>query len=90
MRGPARGAPGRAEPGYTVAVRLFAQLIFYAVNSLGAYAALNLLLVLAAPVIRGWPIAAATAVTVPPMVVVMVHIVVPVAVRLRLRVLVLA
>lgn len=57
--------PSTTEPiGYrprSAAVRVIAQLVFYVVTTAGAYAALNLLLLLAAPFIRGWPIAVATA-----------------------------
>lgn len=85
------GPPARIKqdvPRAAVGRRLIAQLAFYAVNSAGAYVALNVLLFLAAPVLKGWSVAAATAVTVPPMVVIMVHTVVPLAARAKTRILV--
>jgi hypothetical protein len=63
--------------------RGIAQLALYAVTSLGAYGALNLMLLLARPLVRDWPIAATTAIIVPPMVVVMIHAVVPLALRAK-------
>jgi antibiotic biosynthesis monooxygenase (ABM) superfamily enzyme len=67
--------------------RGIAQLAFYLVASVGAYGALNLLLLLAQPLVRGWPIAATTAIIVPPMVAVMIHAVVPLALRAKARIL---
>ncbi len=63
--------------------RILAQLVFYAINAVGAYVALNLLLLLVRPFVLGWPVTATTAVTVPLMVIAMIHAVVPVAMRVR-------
>lgn len=61
--------------------RLSARLRFLAVATLGAYAAINLLLVALSPFTQGWPTLAVTALAVPPMVLVMVYAVIPVAFR---------
>ncbi|MCB1972020.1 MAG: hypothetical protein KDG54_16580 [Geminicoccaceae bacterium] len=66
---------------------ILAQLAYYGVTSLGAYIALNALLMVAGPFVQAWPIGAKTAVTVPPMVIVMIHAVVPFAMRVKARIL---
>lgn len=64
-----------------------AQLVFYAINAVGAYVALNLLLMLVRPIVYGWPITATTAITVPPMVIAMIHGIAPLAARVRTAIL---
>jgi hypothetical protein len=56
---------------------------FLITTMLGAYAILNILLSVAAPLTSGWPMLGLTAVTVPPMVIVMVYIVIPLARRVE-------
>lgn len=61
--------------------RLLVRLRFLVVATLGAYAAINLLLIALSPFTQGWPTLAVTALAVPPMVLVMVYAVIPVAFR---------
>lgn len=61
--------------------RVAARLRFLAVATGGAYAAINLLLALLAPLTQGWPTLGVTAVAVPPMVLAMVYGVIPIAFR---------
>lgn len=56
---------------------------FLIVNMLGAYTALNILLLAVGAVTSGWPILLTTAVTVPPMVLAMIYLVVPFAQRVK-------
>jgi len=62
--------------------RLASRLRFLAVATGGAYAAINVLLALLAPLTQGWPTLGVTAVAVPPMVLAMVYGVIPIAFRL--------
>lgn len=61
--------------------RFLARLRFLVVATLGAYAAINLLLAAIMPFTQGWPTLGVTALAVPPMVLVMVYAVIPVAFR---------
>jgi len=61
--------------------RLTSRLRFLVVAILGAYAAINLLLAVLAPLTAGWPIFGVTALAVPPMVLAMVYGVIPIAFR---------
>jgi uncharacterized membrane protein AbrB (regulator of aidB expression) len=61
--------------------RLASRLRFLAIAIVGAYAAINLLLAVLAPLTAGWPIFGVTALAVPPMVLAMVYGVIPVAFR---------
>lgn len=63
-------------------VSVLARLRFLLLAMLGAYAVLNLLLMLLAPLTAHWPTYAVTALAVPPMVLAMVHVVIPLARRL--------
>ena len=61
--------------------RPLARLRFLAVATLGAYAAINLLLAALSPFTQGWSTLGVTALAVPPMVLVMVYAVIPIAFR---------
>jgi len=61
--------------------RLASRLRFLVVATVGAYAAINLVLAALAPFTAGWPIFGVTALAVPPMVLAMVYGVIPVAFR---------
>lgn len=71
----------QSSPNSSIVVRLLGRLRFLAVATLGAYAAINLLLAALAPFTQGWPTVGVTALAVPPMVLVMVYAVIPVAFR---------
>ncbi|MFN8666870.1 MAG: hypothetical protein U0164_06655 [Gemmatimonadaceae bacterium] len=57
------------------------QLRFLGATMIGAYAVLNILMLLLKPITRGMPPLASTALVVPPMVLAMVYLVIPVAKR---------
>jgi hypothetical protein len=57
------------------------QLRFLAAVMLGAYVAINGLMLILAPIMRGMTPLASTAVLVPPMVLAMVYVVIPIAKR---------
>ncbi|MGY6248701.1 hypothetical protein ACXIUS_14215 [Bosea thiooxidans] len=61
--------------------RLASRLRFLIVAIVGAYAAINVLLAVLAPLTVGWPTFGVTALAVPPMVLAMVYGVIPVAFR---------
>lgn len=61
--------------------RLAARLRFLVVATVGAYAAINLLLAALSPFTQGWPTLGVTALAVPPMVLAMVYGVIPIAFR---------
>ncbi|HEV7260221.1 MAG TPA: hypothetical protein VGN82_20720 [Bosea sp. (in: a-proteobacteria)] len=61
--------------------RLAVRLRFLSVAIVGAYAAINLLLMALAPITQGWPTLGVTALVVPPMVLAMVYGVIPIAFR---------
>lgn len=61
--------------------RLASRLRFLSVATVGAYAAINIVLSALAPLTAGWPILGVTALAVPPMVLAMVYGVIPVAFR---------
>jgi len=61
--------------------RFASRLRFLLVAILGAYAAINILLAVLAPVTQGWPTSGVTALAVPPMVLAMVYGVIPLAFR---------
>lgn len=61
--------------------RLASRLRFLIVSTVGAYAAINLVLAMLAPFTAGWPIFGVTALAVPPMVLAMVYGVIPIAFR---------
>lgn len=61
--------------------RLASRLRFLIVATLGACAAINLVLAVLAPFTAGWPILGVTALAVPPMVLAMVYGVIPIAFR---------
>ncbi len=65
----------------SVLSRIASRLRFLMVATLGAYAAINLVLAALAPFTVGWPILGVTALAVPPMVLAMVYGVIPVAFR---------
>ncbi|MCR4522805.1 MULTISPECIES: hypothetical protein [Bosea] len=61
--------------------RFVSRLRFLMVATVGAYAAINLMLALLSPFTAGWPIFGVTALAVPPMVLAMVYGVIPIAFR---------
>ncbi len=63
------------------ASRLASRLRFLVVATVGAYAAINLVLAVLAPFTAGWPTLGITALAVPPMVLAMVYGVIPIAFR---------
>ena len=75
------GSPSSPTSHDAASTRFGARLRFLIIATLGAYAAINLLLAVIAPFTQGWPTLGVTALAVPPMVLVMVYAVIPVAFR---------
>jgi hypothetical protein len=68
-------------PVLAVLASLLRRLRHLGILILGAYALINAILLLLAPVTGGWPFWAVTALAVPPMVLGMVYLVIPIAQR---------